>query len=59
MVFSQMPASIRQKNKKLALKLGTRTHQILTNDDEVCIPSRSSNLFTVYILLFFFTVTNQ
>ena len=28
--------------KKLALKLGIQNHQILTNDDEVCIPSLSS-----------------
>ena len=31
-----------QKNKKLTLKLGIKTYQILTNDDEVCIPSLSS-----------------
>ena len=30
-----------QKNKNLALKL-IQTYQILTNDDEVCIPSVSS-----------------
>ena len=29
------------KNKKLAIKLGIQTCQILTNDDEVCIPSLS------------------
>ena len=27
------------KNKKLALNSGIQTNQILTNDDEVCIPS--------------------
>ena len=27
------------KNKKLALNLGIQTYQILTKDDEVCIPS--------------------
>ena len=35
------------KNKKLALKLGILTYQILTNDDEVCIPSLSSILLAV------------
>ena len=30
------------KNKKWALRLGIQTYQILTNDDEVCIPSLSS-----------------
>ena len=36
------------KNKKLqALKLGIQTYQILTNDDEVCIPSLSSILLAV------------
>ena len=29
---------------KLALKLGIQTYQILTNDDEVCIPRLSSIL---------------
>ena len=33
--------------KKLALKLGIQTYQILTNDDEVCIPSLSSILLAV------------
>ena len=36
-----------QKNKKLALKLGLQAYQILTNDDEVCIPSLSSILLAV------------
>ena len=36
-----------KKNKKLALKLGIQTYQILTNDDEVCIPSLSSILLAV------------
>ena len=31
-----------KKIKKLALKLGIKTYQILTKDDEVCIPSRSN-----------------
>ena len=35
------------KNKKLALNLGIQTYQILTNDDEVCIPSLSSILLAV------------
>ena len=33
------------KDKKLALKIGIQTYQILTNDDEVCIPSHSSMYF--------------
>ena len=37
----------RQKDKKLALKLGIQTYQILTNDDELCIPSISSILLAV------------
>ena len=36
------------KNKKLALKLVKLPYQILTNDDEVCIPSLSSNLVVVH-----------
>ena len=39
------------KNKKLALKLGIQTYQILTNDDEVCIPSLSRILLAVCTLL--------
>ena len=31
----------------MALKLGIQTYQILTNDDEVCIPSLSSILIAV------------
>ena len=38
------------KNKQLALKLGIQTYQILTNDDEVCIPSLSSILLAVCIM---------
>ena len=34
-------------NKKLALDLGIQTNQILTNDDEFCIPSLSSILLAV------------
>ena len=37
----------RQRNKKLALRLGIETYQILTNDDEFCIPSLSSILLAV------------
>ena len=35
------------KKKKLALKLGMQTYQILTNDDEVCNPSLSSILLAI------------
>ena len=35
------------KNKKLAFNSGIQTHQILTNDDEVFIPSLSSILLAV------------
>ena len=35
------------KKDKLALKLGIQTHQILTNNDKVCIPSLSSILLVV------------
>ena len=35
------------KNKKLALNSGIQSYQILTNDDEVCIPSLSSILLAV------------
>ena len=35
------------KNKKLALNSGMQTNQILTNDDEVCIPHFSSILLAV------------
>ena len=37
--------------KKLALKLGILTYQILTNDDEVCIPSLSSIILAVTTVL--------
>ena len=37
----------RKKNKKLALKLEIQACQILTNVDEVCIPSLSSILIAV------------
>ena len=36
-----------QKDKKLALKLGIQTYQILTNHDEVCVPSLSSIFLAV------------
>ena len=35
------------KNKKLALELGIQTCEILTNDDEVCIPSLFNILLAV------------
>ena len=37
------------KNKKLALKSGIQTNQILTNDDEVCIPHLSRILLAVHL----------
>ena len=36
--------------EKLALNSGIQTYQILTNDDEVCIPSHSSILIAVWDL---------
>ena len=39
-----------KKNKKLALNSGIQTNQILTNDDEVCIPCLSSILLAVSYL---------
>ena len=39
-----------QQNKKLALKIGIETYQILTKDDEVCIPSLSSIFLAVTCL---------
>ena len=36
-----------QKDQKLALNSGIQTCQILTNDDEICIPSLSSILLAV------------
>ena len=36
------------KNKKMALNSGIQTNQILTNDDEVCIPHLSSILLAVH-----------
>ena len=44
----------RQKNKKLALRLGIQTYEILTNDDEVCVPSLSSILLALIIVGFYF-----
>ena len=38
------------ENKNLALKLGIQTYQILTYDDEVCIPSLSSILLAVCLV---------
>ena len=40
-----------RKNKKLALNSGIQNYQILTNDDEVCIPRLSSILLAVLGLL--------
>ena len=40
--LDKKPSHINTKrNNKLALKVGIQTYQILTNDDEVCIPSLS------------------
>ena len=36
-----------QKNKKLSFNSRIQTYQVLTNDDEVCIPSLSSILIAV------------
>ena len=47
------------KNKKLALKLGIQTYQILTNDDEGCIPSLSSILLAVTNLFFIFAAKHD
>ena len=41
-----------KRNKKLALKLGIQTCQILTKDDEVCFPSLSSILLAVLEMKF-------
>ena len=43
----------RQENKKLALNSGIQTYQILTNDDEVCIPRLSSILLAVILVVGF------
>ena len=40
-----------KKDKILALKLGIQTYQILSNNDEVCIPSLSSILVAVPIII--------
>ena len=40
-----------KKNKKLSLKLRVQTYQILKKDDEVCIPSLSSILLAVTLVL--------
>ena len=37
-----------KKNKKLALRLGIQTYEILTSNDEVCIPSLSSISVRIY-----------
>ena len=42
------------KNKKLALNSRIQTYQILTNDDEVCIPSLSRILIANIFQHFFF-----
>ena len=36
-----------KQNKKLALNSRIQTYQILTNDNEICIPSLSSILLAV------------
>ena len=41
------PSHINTHTKKWLLKLGIQTCQILTNDDEVCIPSLSNILLVV------------
>ena len=46
----------RPKNKKLALKLGIQSYQILSYDDEVCIPSLSSIILAVPKALLRYTV---
>ena len=44
-LIKKTPSHLNAKNKnKFALKLGIQTYQILTNDDEVCIPRLSSIL---------------
>ena len=49
-----------QIKKKLALNSGLQTNQILTNDDEVCIPRLSSILLAVLCLVSSFcTCINQ
>ena len=40
----------KKKKKKLALTSGIQTYQILTSDDEVCIPSPSSIILAVLLL---------
>ena len=35
------------KRQEIGFKIGKQTYQILTNDDEVCIPSLSSILMAV------------
>ena len=37
-----------KKNNKLALNSGIQTYQILTNDDEVCIPSLPIRITTMF-----------
>ena len=46
------------KNKKLALNSGIQTYQILTNEDEVCIPSLSSSLSCNHVS-FNYTISND
>ena len=36
--------------KKIGFKIGIQTYQILTSDDEVCIPSLSSILLAVVVI---------
>ena len=47
------------KNRKLALNSGIQTNQILTNDDEVCIPRLSSILLAVCMTYVHCSVQDQ
>ena len=49
--FKKTKPNKHQENKKLALKLGIQTYHILTNDDEVCIPSLSRIFLAVPFVL--------
>ena len=51
--FSKKPKHLNAKKKRLASKSGIQTCQILTNDDEVCIPSLSSMYSLSCKVLFF------
>ena len=51
-LYIKNQAILTPKNKKLALKLVIETDQILTNGDEVCIPSLFSTFLAVAVKLF-------